>query len=106
VNVIIVEGRDISKRIALEELGMFKEKGSKHRVRNSQSLWIGPPGQHYQGLVVTRNDLKHTRIGHGRVFHMIKKDVRVASNIMEGMLWLNFMFVYALIDSGATHSFA
>jgi hypothetical protein len=44
MNAIIVEGRDISKRIALEELGMFREKDSKYEVRNNRSLWISPPG--------------------------------------------------------------
>lgn len=33
-------GRDILKKIVLEEPSMFRDKGSRHRVINSQSLKI------------------------------------------------------------------
>lgn len=41
----------------------------------------------------------------GRVFHITHKDVRVTPDMVAGMLQLNLMFIYALIDPGAIHSF-
>jgi hypothetical protein len=64
VDVIIMKGRDISRRITHKELGMFRDKINRHIANNSQLLWINPPGQHNQGLVVIKDNLKHKEIGH------------------------------------------
>jgi len=41
----------------------------------------------------------------GRVFHMTQEDVRVASDVVAGMLQMNDYQMHVLFDSSATHSF-
>jgi hypothetical protein len=42
---------------------------------------------------------------HGGVFHMTQEKVRVAPDMVAGMLRFNSLSVYTLIDPKATHSF-
>lgn len=64
MDVIIIEGRAILRKITLKELSMFRDKSNRHISKNIQLLWIDLSGQHNQGLVVIKNNLEHKEIGH------------------------------------------